>query len=138
MHFDTPPGDRQALITIVAMPSDTNALGDIFGGWLMSQADIAGAILAYRRAGGRVVTVAVESFVFIAPVFIGDRASFYSDLVRVGRTSVTVDVSIFAQSNWNEDASRRAAIATMTYVHVDENRRPTPIAKTGEPAKEIS
>ncbi|MGH8162429.1 MAG: acyl-CoA thioesterase, partial [Gammaproteobacteria bacterium] len=78
MHFDEPPRDRDAMITLVAMPHDTNALGDIFGGWLMSHADIAGAILAYRRAGGRVVTVAVESFVFIKPVFVGDRASFYS------------------------------------------------------------
>ncbi len=130
MHFDAPPRDREAMITMVAMPHDTNALGDIFGGWLMSHADIAGAILAYKHAGGRVVTVAVESFVFIGPVFVGDRASFYSDLVRIGNTSVTIDVSIFAQSNWNDGAVRRVATATMTYVHIGDDRRPAAIDKT--------
>lgn len=124
MHFDKPPQDRHAMITTVAMPSDTNALGDIFGGWLMSQADIAGAILGYRAAGGRVVTVAVDSFVFILPVFVGDRVSFYSDLVKVGKTSVKVDVSIFAQSNWDDGAERRVATASMVYVHVGDDRRP--------------
>lgn len=129
MHFEKPPSDRHAMITTVAMPRDTNALGDIFGGWLMSQADVAGAILAYKHAGGRVVTVAVESFVFIAPVYVGDRASFYADLVRIGKTSVTIDVSIFAQSNWNEDALRRVATATMVYVHIGDDHCPTPIKK---------
>ncbi len=129
MHFDTPPNDRRASVSMVAMPRDTNALGDIFGGWLMSHADIAGAILAYRRAGGRVVTVAVKDFVFIAPVFVGDLVSFYADIVRVGKTSVTVDVSIFAQGDWSNEEVRRVATATMVYVHVGEKRRPTPIPK---------
>ncbi|MDN5863872.1 MAG: acyl-CoA thioesterase [Gammaproteobacteria bacterium] len=127
MYFDDPPTDRQAMITAVAMPSDTNALGDIFGGWLMSQADIAGAILAYRRAGGRVVTVAVDCFNFILPVYVGDRVIFYADLARTGKTSIKVDLSIFAQSNWDDGAIRRVATGSMIYVHIDEARRPTPI-----------
>lgn len=127
MHFEEPPGDRHAAVSTVAMPRDTNALGDIFGGWLMSHADIAGAIVAYRRARGRVVTVAVDSFVFIAPVFVGDLVSFYADLARVGRTSIAVDVSMFAESDWGGSEVRRVARATMTYVHVDEHRHSSPL-----------
>lgn len=127
MHFDAPPSDLHASVSMVAMPRDTNALGDIFGGWLMSHADVAGAIFAYRRAGGRVVTVAVNEFVFIAPVFVGDLVSFYADIVRVGNTSVTVDVSIFAQGDWSNEKVRRVATATMTYVHVGDDRRSAPI-----------
>ncbi len=127
MHFETPPDDRHASVSTVAMPRDTNALGDIFGGWLMSNADIAGAILAYRRARGRVVTVAVDSFVFIKPVVVGDLVSFYTDLRKVGNTSCTVDVTMFAESDWGGEDIRRVATATMTYVHVGNQRRPTPI-----------
>lgn len=132
MHFDNPPRDRHASVSTVAMPRDTNALGDIFGGWLMSHADIAGAIVAYRRAGGRVVTVAVNEFVFLSPVYVGDLVSFYVDLARVGNTSLTVDVSMFAESDWGGDHVRRVATASITYVHVDSARHPAPVpeAKT--------
>ncbi|MGH8426658.1 MAG: acyl-CoA thioesterase [Gammaproteobacteria bacterium] len=133
MHFDKPPRDRHASISMVAMPRDTNALGDIFGGWLMSHADIAGAILAYRRAGGRVVTVAVNDFVFIAPVFVGDLVSFYTDIAHIGRTSIRVDVSMLAESDWGgHDDAHCVATATMTYVHVDERRRPVKVRDLGE------
>jgi len=135
MHFETPPEDRHASVSTVAMPRDTNALGDIFGGWLMSHADIAGAILGYRRAGGRVVTVAVESFIFIAPVFVGDLVSFYTDVARAGRTSLSIDVSMFAESDWGGHDVRRVATATMTYVHVNEHRRPVTIRDPGEAAR---
>lgn len=127
MHFEHPPSDRHVSVCTVAMPRDTNALGDIFGGWLMSNADIAGAILAYRRAKGRVVTVAVDSFVFIKPVYVGDLVSFYTDIKKVGRTSCAVDVTMFAESDWGGEDVRRVATATMTYVHVNEQHRPTPI-----------
>lgn len=127
MHFETPPNDRHASVSTVAMPRDTNALGDIFGGWLMSNADIAGAILAYRRAGGRVVTVAVDGFVFIKPVVVGDLVSFYTDISRVGRTSCAVDVSMFAESDWGGENERLVATATLTYVHVGDQRQPVPI-----------
>ncbi|MGH8129136.1 MAG: acyl-CoA thioesterase [Gammaproteobacteria bacterium] len=127
MHFETPPNDRHVSVCTVAMPRDTNALGDIFGGWLMSHADIAGAIMAYRRAQGRVVTVAVDAFVFIKPVYVGDLVSFYTDVNKVGRTSCTIDVTMFAESDWGGEDVRRVATATMTYVHVNEQHRPTPI-----------
>ncbi len=127
MYFNTAPNDRHATVSTVAMPRDTNALGDIFGGWLMSNADIAGAILAYRRAKGRVVTVSVDTFIFIKPVYVGDLVSFYTDIKKVGRTSCAVDVSMFAESDWGREDIRRVATATMTYVHVNEQHRPTPI-----------
>ena len=79
------------------MPSDANYTGDIFGGWIMSQVDIAGSIPAIELAKGRVATIAVNSFVFKQPVLIGDVVSFYAKVVRVGRTSITVDVEVYAQ-----------------------------------------
>ncbi len=114
------------------MPKDTNGVGDIFGGWLMSHADIAGAILAYRIAGGRVVTVAVNEFVFLRPVYVGDVVSFYTDLKRTGRTSVTVDVSVFVQRPTDPGGieSHLVSTAQLTYVHIDENQQPTPIDPT--------
>lgn len=137
MHFETPPPDRAATVCTLAMPKDTNALGDIFGGWLMTHADVAGAILAFRVAGGRVVTVAVNEFVFIAPVFVGDVVSFYTDVARIGRTSITIDVSILVQRMLppggrvpRDPRSFQVATATLTYVHVGENRRPKPIRPT--------
>jgi acyl-CoA thioesterase YciA len=117
-----PPG-REPTLRVVPMPSDANYTGDIFGGWIMSQVDIAGSIPAIELAKGRVATVAVNSFVFKQPVMIGDVVSFYAKVVRVGRTSITVDVEVYAR--------RRALLevvkvteATLTYVAVDEGRRP--------------
>lgn len=130
MYRETPPTDQEATVRTMAMPRDTNGLGDIFGGWLMSHADIAGAINAYRRANGRVVTVSVNEFQFINPVFVGDLVSFYTDLARVGTTSVTVDITVFSERN---DEGRvdhiRVATAKITYVHVGRDRRPRPIPK---------
>ena len=91
--------DRQPALRVVPMPSDANQNGDIFGGWVMSQVDIAGSIPAARRARGRVATVAVNSFVFREPVLIGDLVSFYADITREGRTSITVAVEVYAQRN---------------------------------------
>jgi len=111
------------------MPKDTNGLGDIFGGWIMSHADIAGAILAYRRAGGRVVTVAVNDFVFVSPVYVGDVVSFYTDVGRVGNTSIAIDVTVFSQrSDGERDLTVKVATAQLTYVRVGANRRPVPVA----------
>ena len=86
------PEDSDPVLRLVPMPNDTNYAGDVFGGWIMAQVDIAGSLPAIRRAHGRVVTVAVNSFVFKQPVFVGDVVSFYANIVRVGRTSITVDV----------------------------------------------
>ncbi len=115
-------------IRVMAMPTDTNASGDIFGGWVMSQVDIAGAIAAYRRAQGRVVTVAVNAFQFRHPVYVGDLVSFYAEVVRIGRTSLTVDVAVFAERDRGAGEPRhicqRVTEATLTYVAVDSRHRP--------------
>ena len=117
--------DEQPVLRIVPMPADTNAHGTIFGGWVMAQVDIAGSIPAWDRAQGPVVTVAVNSFVFKEPVFVGDIVSFYARVLKVGRTSVTIDVEVFAQRG---RAGTREAVkvteAQLTYVAVDEARMP--------------
>ena len=120
----TLPHDKQPALRVVPMPSDANFVGDIFGGWIMSQVDIAGSIPAIRRARGRVATVAVNSFTFKQPVFVGDLVSLYADIVRVGRTSITVDVEVFAQRRPLENECVKVTEATLTYVAVDENRKP--------------
>lgn len=117
----------------MAMPKDANWLGDIFGGWLMSHADIAGAIHAYRRSGGKVVTVAVDDFTFIQPVYIGDVVTFFCEVDRVGRTSMVVAVDIRAERPGSPaGTSIHVASARITYVHVDDERRPREIP--AEPA----
>jgi len=104
------------------MPSDTNAAGDIFGGWLMGQVDIAGSIVAIQRAQGRVVTVAVNRFQFYHPVFIGDLVSCYADVIDTGRTSISVAVDVYASRQRQLQQSVKVASAQLTYVAVDENR----------------
>jgi acyl-CoA thioesterase YciA len=126
------PNDREPVLRVVPMPADANPTGDIFGGWIMSQVDIAGSIPALRVAQGRVATVAVNSFVFKQPVLIGDLVSFYAKVVKVGRTSVTVDVEVFAQRRAPKEVTVKVTEATLTYVAVDQNRRPRPIALGGE------
>jgi acyl-CoA thioesterase YciA len=109
------------------MPTDTNYAGDVFGGWIMAQVDIAGSLPAIRRARGRVATVAVNSFVFKQPVFVGDLVSFYANIVRVGRTSITVDVSVYAQRGLRQGGDEiciKVTEAVLTYVAVDEQRKP--------------
>ncbi|MCW5622488.1 MAG: acyl-CoA thioesterase, partial [Burkholderiales bacterium] len=104
-----------------------NPSGDIFGGWIMSQVDVAGSIPALRLAKGRVATVAVNSFVFKQPVLIGDLVSFYAKIVRVGRTSITVDVEVYAQRRLEQEITVKVTEATLTYVAVDGQRRPRPV-----------
>ncbi len=121
------PQDCDPTLRIVPMPTDTNHAGDVFGGWIMSQVDIAGSLLAIRRAGGRVTTVAVNNFVFKQPVFIGDLVSFYAEITKVGRTSITVDVAVYAQRGPREGDKEiciKVTEAVLTYVAVDEKRRP--------------
>jgi acyl-CoA thioesterase YciA len=121
------PEGRDPVLRLVPMPTDTNYAGDVFGGWIMAQVDIAGSLPAIRRARGRVVTVAVNSFVFKQPVFVGDVVSFYADIVKTGRTSITVDVSVYAQRGLregNDEVCRRVTEAVLTYVAVDEKRLP--------------
>lgn len=121
------PADEQPVLRIVPMPADTNAHGTIFGGWVMSQVDIAGSIPAWERAQGPVVTVAVNSFVFKEPVYVGDLVSFYARVIKVGRTSITVDVEVFAQRKREGRAALKVTEAQLTYVAVDERRQPRPV-----------
>ena len=119
--------EQDPILRLVPMPTDTNYAGDVFGGWIMAQVDIAGSLPAIRRARGRVVTVAVNSFVFKQPVFVGDVVSFYATIVRVGRTSITVDVSVYAQRgprHGGEEICIKVTEAVLTYVAVDEQRKP--------------
>lgn len=108
----------------LAMPADTNPAGDIFGGWIMSQVDLAGSIPASRRARGRVATVAVNSFVFKQPVLIGDVVSFFARIEKTGRTSITVDVQVYAQRNPGEEITVKVTEASLTYVAVGADRKP--------------
>ena len=121
------PREREPVLRVVPMPADANSSGDIFGGWIMSQVDIAGGVCALRVARGRVVTVAVNSFVFKQAVLIGDLVSFYAKVVRVGRTSITVDVEVFAQRGTPQEVTVKVTEATLTYVAVDRDRKPRPI-----------
>jgi acyl-CoA thioesterase YciA len=121
-----PPGKQPAL-RVMPMPADANQNGDIFGGWIMSQVDIAGGVLAARRALGRVATIAVNSFQFKQPVFIGDVLSFYCDIVRVGNTSITVYVEVYAQRNPRDIETVKVTEATLTYVATGPDRKPRPV-----------
>ena len=115
-------------LRVVPMPSDSNSNGDIFGGWIMSQVDIAGAIPVVQLVDGRVATVAVNSFVFKQPVFIGDLVSFYATIKKIGTTSVTVNVEVFAQRKARMEIVK-VTDANLTYVHIDKNGKPKPINK---------
>jgi acyl-CoA thioesterase YciA len=118
------PENEQPVLRIVPMPADTNAHGTIFGGWVMSQVDIAGSVAAWDRAQGPIVTVAVNSFVFKEPVFVGDLVSFYAKVIKVGRTSITVDVVVFAQrGRHGRHTVVKVTEAQLTYVAVDDKRQ---------------
>ena len=116
--------DKEPVLRVVPMPHDTNQHGDIFGGWIMSQVDIAGSVAAMRTAKGRVATVAVNSFVFKQPVFVGDLLSFYATIIRTGNTSVTVDVEVYAQRMRLMGEIVKVTEATLTYVATAPDRKP--------------
>ncbi|MFL9895233.1 acyl-CoA thioesterase [Paraburkholderia sp. RL17-381-BIF-C] len=115
------------VLRVVPQPSSANVHGDVFGGWIMSHVDIAGSIPASRRANGRVVTIAVNSFTFRQPVFIGDLLSFYANIVREGRTSITVNVEVFAQRMGMAADVVKVTEATLTFVATDSARKPRPL-----------
>jgi acyl-CoA thioesterase YciA len=117
------PEDKSPALRVMAQPSDANVHGDVFGGWIMAQVDIAGSIPAVQRAGGRVATIAVNSFIFKQPVFVGDLLSFYADVVKTGNTSVTVSVEVYAQRMRAAECVK-VTEATLTYVATDSDRRP--------------
>lgn len=123
-------GKIELILRVVPMPADCNPNGAIFGGWIMSHLDIAGATLAYKIAEGKVVTVAVNSLVFKQPVEVGDLLSFYGQIMRVGTTSITIDVAVFARRRTcMEDPPVKVTEATMTFVAIDDAGNPRPIPK---------
>ena len=124
------PEGKHAALRVVPMPADANHNGDIFGGWIMSQVDIAGGTAAGRVARGRVATVAVNSFVFKQPVQIGDVVSFYADIVRIGNTSVTVCVEVYAERRPSDPKVVKVTEATLTYVAIDPGGKPRPVPRT--------
>ena len=128
------PTDRELVLKVIPMPADCNANGDIFGGWVMAQVDLAGAVLPARMVRGRMATVAVNQFVFKQPVRVGDILSFFSQISRVGRTSVTVSVEVYAERIRSQGQYIKVTEAQLTYVAIDDKGRPCPIASTPDPS----
>ncbi|MDR7095990.1 acyl-CoA thioesterase [Hydrogenophaga laconesensis] len=125
------PTDRELVLKVIPMPGDCNANGDIFGGWVMAQVDLAGAVLPARYVRGRMATVAVNQFVFKQPVRVGDILSFFAHITRVGRTSVTVQVEVFAERFSTQGQYVKVTEASLTYVAIDLEGRPRPIPRDG-------
>jgi acyl-CoA thioesterase YciA len=123
------PTDKQPVLRVMPMPADANIHGDVFGGWIMAQVDIAGSLPAVKRANGRVATIAVNSFLFKQPVFVGDLLSFYAEVQRIGTTSITVHVEVFAERNRLDADVVKVTDATLTYVATDEHRKPRAITR---------
>jgi acyl-CoA thioesterase YciA len=118
------PEDHALVMKVLPMPADANANGDIFGGWVMAQVDIAGSVLAARYVQGRMATVAVNQFIFKQPVRVGDIVSFYAKIDRVGRTSITLNVGAYAERTRHQGHYIKVTEATITYVAIDDDGRP--------------
>jgi len=125
------PIDKELVLKVIPMPADSNANGDIFGGWVMAQVDLAGSVLPARYTKGRMATVAVNQFIFKQPVRVGDILSFYSEVTRIGRTSVTVMVEVFAERFQSQGQYVKVTEASVTYVAIDDAGRPRPIPPRG-------
>ena len=123
------PKGRLPALRVVPMPADSNHNGDIFGGWIMAQVDVAGGIVAGRVARGRVATVSVNSFVFKQPVQIGDVLSLYADVMRIGNTSITINVEVYAERGRAESRVVKVTEATLTYVAIDLEGKPRPVPR---------
>ena len=132
-HLTALPTDKDLVLRVIPMPADTNTNGDIFGGWVMGQVDKAGAVLPSRRIQGRIATVAVNEFVFKQPVRVGDLLSFYASVVRVGNTSMTVCVEVYAE-RLKIKGFVKVTEAQLTYVAIDSQGRPCPIPPEDETA----
>jgi len=129
---DLPQDHRELVLKVIPMPADTNGNGDIFGGWVMAQVDLAGAVLPARYVRGRMATVAVNQFVFKQPVRVGDILSFFSHVTRVGNTSITVQVEVFAERFSAQGQYVKVTEASLTYVAIDKAGKPRPIPKDGQ------
>jgi acyl-CoA thioesterase YciA len=127
------PVDRELVLKVIPMPADCNANGDIFGGWVMAQVDLAGSVIPARYAEGRMATVAVNEFIFKQPVRVGDILSFYSELTRIGRTSMTVKVEVYAERFRSQGRYIKVTEASVTYVAIDDEGKPRPVPVTSLP-----
>jgi acyl-CoA thioesterase YciA len=123
------PTHKELVLKVIPLPGDSNANGDIFGGWVMAQVDLAGSVLPARHTKGRMATVAVKEFIFKQPVRVGDILSFFAEITRIGRTSVKVDVEVYAERFNAQGQYVRVTEAILTYVAIDENGRPRPLPK---------
>jgi acyl-CoA thioesterase YciA len=123
------PTDKELVLKVIPMPGDSNANGDIFGGWVMAQVDLAGSVLPARHMRGRMATVAVNEFIFKQPVRVGDILSFFASVTRIGTTSVAVSVEVFAERFQTQGQYVKVTAANLTYVAIDDNGRPRPIPK---------
>jgi acyl-CoA thioesterase YciA len=123
------PKDEELVLKVIPMPADTNGNGDIFGGWVMAQVDLAGSVLPARYTQGRMATVAVNEFVFKQPVRVGDILSFFSKVTRIGRTSITVQVEVYAERFRSQGQYVKVTQASLTYVAIDDNGQPREIPK---------
>ncbi|OYU10822.1 MAG: acyl-CoA thioesterase [Comamonadaceae bacterium PBBC1] len=126
-HAVALPTDQELVMKVIPMPADCNANGDIFGGWVMAQVDLAGAVLPARLVRGRMATVAVNEFIFKQPVKVGDILSFFARIVKVGRTSVTVKVEVFAERIRLQGDYIKVTEASLTYVAIDGSGKPCPV-----------
>ena len=124
-----PPSQGELVMKVIPMPADVNANGDIFGGWVMAQVDLAGSVLPARHVKGRMATVAVNEFIFKHPVRVGDILSFYSNVQRIGRTSITIQVEVYAERYDAQGNYMKVTQANLTYVAIDEQGRPRPIPR---------
>ena len=125
--FEPLPADHELVLKVMPMPSDANANGDIFGGWVMAQVDLAGAVLPARYAQGRMATVAVNQFIFKQPVRVGDILSLVARMERIGRTSMTVSVGVYAEHIRTQGRYIKVTEAQLTYVAIDDEGRPRPV-----------
>lgn len=127
------PEDRELVLKVIPMPADTNSNGDIFGGWVMAQVDLAGSVLPARYVPARMATVAVNQFIFKQPVRVGDILSFFAHITRVGNSSITVQVEVFAERFRAQGVYVKVTEATLTYVAIDDEGKPMPIPRDGLP-----
>ncbi len=123
------PIDKELVLKVIPMPADCNANGDIFGGWVMAQVDLAGSVIPARHVQGRMATVAVKEFIFKQPVRVGDLLSFFSSITRIGNTSITVLVEVFAERIGFQGQFVKVTEATLTYVAIDDEGRPRTIPR---------
>lgn len=128
MSYEKPDYDKCPSLRTIAMPMHTNANGDIFGGWMLSQMDLAGSVIAVQKAKTKVATVGVEAMSFHSPVFVGDEVSCYARIEKIGRTSITIHVESWARPRLSDTASK-VTEGRFTYVAIDENRRPIPVIR---------